>query len=251
MWKIQLKIVSVHIVPPQATQTNVEKTSRSVNEDTWSTILEIAGRLGISCGTCQQILREDLNMQHISTKFVLWLLTSEQKQWWFLAAKDMAVARSVLAHLILPLVISSCFWEWNCSYEGIIPGYSWYSGTIADCPTSDSKKSVLFMLPAVAETLDPLHKLWRGQQCPIMKVSIYLITGSVWKVVDIRSYVFCFDTAVRCNCNVNVARSSWETVCVKVKDFEYCWLGGVFVITHKHKIMFLWYFVWTYEKIKR
>lgn len=60
------------------TDQNVEKTNRSVNEDTF---LEIAGRLGISWKKCQWILREDWNMHHISTKFVLWVLTIEQKQW--------------------------------------------------------------------------------------------------------------------------------------------------------------------------
>jgi hypothetical protein len=40
----------------------------------------MAGRLGISWGKCQQILMEDWNMHHISTKFVLWVLTIEQKQ---------------------------------------------------------------------------------------------------------------------------------------------------------------------------
>ena len=62
------------------TDQNVEKTSRSVNEDTF---LEVADRLGISWGKCQQILREDWNRHHISTEFVLWVLTIEQKQWWF------------------------------------------------------------------------------------------------------------------------------------------------------------------------
>jgi hypothetical protein len=65
---------------------------------------------------------EDWNMHHISTKFVLWVLTIEQKQWWFLAAQDMSVASLVLAHLIWSLVISSCFWEWNYCCEDIIPG---------------------------------------------------------------------------------------------------------------------------------
>jgi len=60
------------------TDQNLEKTSRSINEDTF---LEMAGRLGISWGKCQQILREDWNMHHISTKFVLWVLIIEQKQW--------------------------------------------------------------------------------------------------------------------------------------------------------------------------
>jgi hypothetical protein len=47
------------------------------------------------------------------------------------------------------------------------------------------KKSV----PAVTETLDPLHKLeswilWRGQQRVIPKVSVYFVIDSVWKLLD-------------------------------------------------------------------
>jgi len=60
------------------TDQNVEKTGRSINEDTF---LEMAGRLSISWGKFWQILREDWNMHHISTKFMLWVLTIEQKQW--------------------------------------------------------------------------------------------------------------------------------------------------------------------------
>jgi len=41
----------------------------------------IASRLGLSHGIDQWILMEDLNMWHISTKSVPWLLTYKQKQW--------------------------------------------------------------------------------------------------------------------------------------------------------------------------
>jgi hypothetical protein len=40
----------------------------------------VAGRLGFSYGTCQQILMEDLSMQQIFVKFVPQKLTDEQKQ---------------------------------------------------------------------------------------------------------------------------------------------------------------------------
>jgi hypothetical protein len=46
--------------------------------------------------------------------------------------------------------------------KALFPGCHWNSGTVADRPTRDSKKSVPEVLPAVAETLDPLHKLQRG-----------------------------------------------------------------------------------------
>jgi hypothetical protein len=44
-------------------------------------IHELADTVGISYGVCQGILTENLNMHHIAAKFVLWLLTNDQKQW--------------------------------------------------------------------------------------------------------------------------------------------------------------------------
>jgi hypothetical protein len=41
--------------------------------------------------------------------------------------------------------------------KGVVSGCLKNSGTITDCPIHDSKMSV----PAVAKTLDPLHKLRR------------------------------------------------------------------------------------------
>jgi hypothetical protein len=40
----------------------VEKVHEIINKDQQSTILEIEGRLGLSYGTDQRILMEDLNM---------------------------------------------------------------------------------------------------------------------------------------------------------------------------------------------
>jgi hypothetical protein len=48
------------------TDENVENVRKIINEDRWNTITEIAGRLGLSYGTWQLILTEDLNMQQIS-----------------------------------------------------------------------------------------------------------------------------------------------------------------------------------------
>jgi hypothetical protein len=72
------------------------------------------------------------------------------------------------------------------------PGCVWNSVTITECPTPDSKMSVPTVLPAVVETLNPLHKLrrgllWRWQQ-PITKVSIYFVINSDWEVFDMLLY---------------------------------------------------------------
>jgi hypothetical protein len=56
------------------------------------------------------------------------------------------------------------------------------------------QNSVPVVLPAVAEMLDMLHKfgsglLWRWQQKPTTKVSIYFLIESVWKLFDRPSHV--------------------------------------------------------------
>jgi hypothetical protein len=59
-------------------------------------------------------------MQQTFIKFLPWLLTTEHKQQWFLATKNMPVVYTLLTCLMQPLVISFSFWEWNCSFEFII-----------------------------------------------------------------------------------------------------------------------------------
>lgn len=73
---------------------------------------------------CQQVLSDGLNRQWISVKFVPQVLTDEQKHKQFLAVKNMAVVPSFLTGLIWPLVISSCFQEWNCCYKGTVSSMS-------------------------------------------------------------------------------------------------------------------------------
>ena len=57
------KIVSVQVVLPTGrTDQTVEKIHKYFDEDRQSTILVIAARLGVSCGTQLLILREDVNI---------------------------------------------------------------------------------------------------------------------------------------------------------------------------------------------
>jgi hypothetical protein len=63
------------------TTENVEKTWELIREERCRTIHELAGTVGISYGVRQEILTENLNMQHTAAKFVPWLLTNDQKQW--------------------------------------------------------------------------------------------------------------------------------------------------------------------------
>jgi hypothetical protein len=93
---------------------------------------------------------------------VLQMLTDEQKQQQqFLFAKIWLWSPTLLTRLIWHPVIASCFRELNLTYGIVVSRTSWHSG-VADRPTRDSKKSVSSVLPTVAETLDPLHKLGRG-----------------------------------------------------------------------------------------
>jgi len=44
------------------------------------TAREVADEVGINIGSCHQIFNEKLQLHHISTKFVLHLLTNDQKE---------------------------------------------------------------------------------------------------------------------------------------------------------------------------
>jgi hypothetical protein len=57
---------------------NIEKIRELIHKDCCRTIYELADTSGISYGVCQ-ILTENLNMRHTTTKFVPQLLTNDQK----------------------------------------------------------------------------------------------------------------------------------------------------------------------------
>jgi len=109
----------------------------------------MASRLSPSYGTCQWILREDVNTW-VSVMVALQLLMCEQKHWqlWMF---ETWLWSHVFVGLIWYLVISPCFGlPWN--YR------DWQS------------------VPAVAiAILDPLHKLGGEQHRPVTKISLYFI----------------------------------------------------------------------------
>ena len=51
----------------------------AVNQDRRRTINDLCAEVGIGCGSCQRILTEQLNMHRIAAKFVLRVLTQDQK----------------------------------------------------------------------------------------------------------------------------------------------------------------------------
>jgi hypothetical protein len=65
---------------PAKTTENVKTIQGLIHEDCRQTIHELADKTGISYGVCQEILRESMNMRHITAKFVPQLLTNDQKQ---------------------------------------------------------------------------------------------------------------------------------------------------------------------------
>jgi hypothetical protein len=154
------KIVSVQVVLPTGhTDQTVEKIHKYFDEDRQSTILVIAARLGVSCGTQLLILREDVNIGGSPPSLCLGLPC-----WPDLVACD------------LFFICDNAIGATRASF----PECPWSSGTVAGHPAHDSKESGRAMLPAVAETFDRLAKLrrrplWSEQQPSVTKLS--LLTG--------------------------------------------------------------------------
>ena len=66
-----------------STSTNddhVERVGDVIRGNRRLTLREVADELGISIGSCHQIFTEKLQMRRVSAKFVLRLLTNDQKE---------------------------------------------------------------------------------------------------------------------------------------------------------------------------
>jgi len=138
------------------TDKNVQEVHKIINKEWKSTISGISGRIGLSYGTCQQILREGLNMWQFSMLSVSWMLIDEQKQNNFWPLKTWLR----LSTLLIYLVIYSHFHEWNRSYkvtDSSCPRNYW-------CLTCDNKMSIPAVLSTVAKTMDTMHKLEQNEK---------------------------------------------------------------------------------------
>jgi hypothetical protein len=51
----------------------------TINENWRLTLKELEENLGIPWTTVSEILTEDLGMNHVAAKFILWLLSQQQK----------------------------------------------------------------------------------------------------------------------------------------------------------------------------
>jgi hypothetical protein len=146
----------IQVVPQQVPQTKTWRMfAKSSTKTDENSITEIAGRLDLSYGTCQRILRT-LTCGGSPAHTAL----SVQR---FLAAKNMAV----VPHAPYSPDLAPCDFFLFPRMKSKLKGCRFQDVTeqIVDRrPTRDFKKSVPAVLPAVAETLDPLHKLGRGIQ---------------------------------------------------------------------------------------
>jgi hypothetical protein len=78
-WKWQTFRVTMH--QQNDRKWSVKKVQELIHEDHCRTIHELVDTVGISYdAVCQEILTENLNMHHTAAKFVLRLLTNDQKQ---------------------------------------------------------------------------------------------------------------------------------------------------------------------------
>jgi len=82
------------------TDETVQKVGKIINEDRWRPMPEITGRLGLSYGICQWILRVGLNVWKICARFVPRLLTNETQQRAILRRYGMAVVPILLTRLV-------------------------------------------------------------------------------------------------------------------------------------------------------
>jgi hypothetical protein len=62
------------------TTENVAKVRETIREDQRCTIHDVCNIVGLSYGTCQRILSDELNMRRIAAKFVPKLLSNDQKE---------------------------------------------------------------------------------------------------------------------------------------------------------------------------
>ena len=137
------------------TEENTE-VSKIVNKDWRSTISDIAGSASHMEHVCKFLGGLELVVR-------LWNPCASVTHWRVETESNLGCWKHGCSHppstLIRYVLLWLLFLKWKSSYEAINPGFTWNSGTIADCPSCDSKKSVLMLLWAVSEMLDPLHKL--------------------------------------------------------------------------------------------
>jgi len=67
----------------------VARVQELIRENRRLTIRELSVEVGVSYGTCQAILTQDLNMRRVAAKFVPRILTTKLKEWRLSVATNM------------------------------------------------------------------------------------------------------------------------------------------------------------------
>jgi hypothetical protein len=97
------------------TPENVERIQELAHADRWRMINDIADIVGVSYGSVQAILMSELNMQHAAAKFVLQLLTPEQKEHCVAVCQDLREHATDNPPFTSRIITSDEYWV--CGYD--------------------------------------------------------------------------------------------------------------------------------------
>jgi len=107
----------------------------------------------------------------------------------FLATLNLAVVSHPPCSPDLALCYFLLLWEWNCSYKHTVSKMSLKVRNSHWLSYMQFRKLSWAVLPAMAETENPLHTLTRGiftkkRQLSVTKVSTYSVSSSVSELLD-------------------------------------------------------------------
>jgi len=95
------------------------------------TIRELSVKVGVSYGTCQAIMTQDLNMRRVAAKFVLRILTAKQKEWCLSVATNMLQEAESDENFMGQIIMGDEMWVYGYDLETKRQSSQWKS---ADSP---------------------------------------------------------------------------------------------------------------------
>ena len=95
----------------------MDQVREKVLEDRRLTVQEIVAEVGISTGSVHSILTEDLNLRRVSAKFVLKLLTEQQKELRKEISEDMLNLANLDPEYIKTIIIGDETWVYGYDPE--------------------------------------------------------------------------------------------------------------------------------------
>ena len=103
------------------TQEVIAKVHLVILEDGRQSIHDVCNCVGLSYGSCQRMLADELNTRRIAAKFVPCLLNNDQPYHWVQACTELQktvrndpnLFPNLPTHLTWPPAISTCFLKWN------------------------------------------------------------------------------------------------------------------------------------------